>query len=109
MLEFLKENWWITIPLGTVVLIIVLLTLLFLILDLCLDHTESDAEWYQQKKEKGWEIDKKQVCFLRLPGIRRFRFCYHLIKSEMHRRSHGAFCLQEVDEWLLYAIFRGFC
>lgn len=71
--------------------------------------------WKEEKEKYGWELPKKAFFLLRLPVIRYVRWFYLNLKLRLwvHRwNSLGVGfggVAQPYDEWVLYAIYRGWC
>lgn len=75
---------------------------------------EDDVRWLEEKQENGWEVPFKAPIIFRLPVIRYFRFLYHNIKLHLHVRQYQSLGVgwggpQRYDEWVVYAIARGWC
>jgi hypothetical protein len=95
----------ILIPVAT----IVILTIIFAIHDIFGNWKESDKLWEEIKRVEGFELPQegKAPLLVRLPGIRRIRYIFVTLHADEWRRAWGALCLQPRDEWILYAISRG--
>ncbi len=71
----------------------------------------NDKKWRILQEEEGWELPEKAPWPLRLPGVRHIRFIYHAAKVERHYKLYGSLGLFSTgyDDWVLYAIRRGWC
>ncbi len=70
-----------------------------------------EKKWRKTKKERGWVLPAKAVWWKRLPIIRRFRAGFLSVKMEKHyTKGLGSIGIRTgYDEWVLYAIARGWC
>ena len=67
--------------------------------------------WYEEQKAEGWELPAKAHRALRLPLIRWIRYIHSAIRLYRHNRRwmEEGLLPGGYDEWVLYAIFRGWC
>ena len=72
---------------------------------------ESDNGWRQVKEEERWELPFKAPFLLRLPVIRYPRYLYHAYRYRRHQAYYATLGMISwgEDEWVLYAIYRGWC
>lgn len=71
------------------------------------ERENSDKLWHEHKEEYGWRLPKKSFFIFRWPAVRYFRFLFHSFRLERWVRMHGAFCANAYDEWIIWAIYRG--
>lgn len=70
----------------------------------------SDEErWRQDGIDNRWSLPKPAHWLLRLPVIRHIRAGYFSIRIEWHYGSCPVGLRTGYDEWVLYAIARGWC
>lgn len=72
-----------------------------------LEIEESDRKWHEFRKEHGLEMPEKPFFLLRLPVIRHIRYIVHVIRLEGWVRAWGGLCMSPTDEWVMWAIYRG--
>jgi hypothetical protein len=70
---------------------------------------EMDALWLQQRKEHSWNLPAPVHAFWRLPVIRWIRGAYNAWRVEQHySKGFGTIGIRTgYDDWVIYAIFRG--
>lgn len=70
-----------------------------------------DELWMKDKEEEGWVLPKKANRFLRLPVIRYFRWFGRNLTVWIHNNiwMRAGLIPSGYDEWVLYAIYRGWC
>jgi len=70
-----------------------------------------DVRWETTRKACGWELPKSAPWPLRLPVIRNIRALFASIAVERHYVDIEPFggLRTGYDEWVLYAIARGWC
>lgn len=74
--------------------------------------TEDERKWHEDQRANGWKLPAPAPRWLRLPIIRRFRAMWLDRKVEQHYRSGISYFFgarSGYDEWVLYAISRGWC
>ena len=73
--------------------------------------TEDDKRWAADRDKLGWTLPAPAAWWLRLPVIRKFRAVFIMIGMERHYAVWGAVGMARsgYDEWVLYAIARGWC
>lgn len=73
--------------------------------------SESERVWHEMKAGNGWSLPAKAPLWKRLPGIRHVRFTWNaLMVSLWHSSGPGTLGIPSgYDEWVLYAIRRGWC
>ena len=74
-------------------------------------QSKAEKMWREMKKDEGWELPEKASWPLRLPIIRHIRFAYLVMRVARHYQFYGSLGLFSTgyDEWVLYAIRRGWC
>jgi hypothetical protein len=76
------------------------------------EATKADDErWRKDRDELGWKLPPVAAWPLRLPVIRWFRATYAIMQVERHYvTGFGSFGIRTgYDEWVIYAISRGWC
>lgn len=69
-----------------------------------------DERWRADGNEWNWSLPPKAPRLLRLPIIRHFRALWLSYKIERHYAAwRGLGVRTGYDEWVLYAIARGWC
>jgi len=73
-----------------------------------------DRAWRKDGERRGWTLPPKAHWFLRLPLIRGVRFMWLAWKVDKAAYQWGQAGIglghaNERDEWVLYAISRGWC
>ena len=70
-----------------------------------------EKRWRAVQKRTGWKLPPKAHWLLRLPFICRVRGVFISIRVERHYRFWQAMgsVRSGYDEWVLYAIHRGWC
>ena len=72
---------------------------------------ENEKKWLKAKDENKWLLPSPAPLFYRLPIIRRIRGAWLAYQVERHNRlwrSMGFFPMG-YDEWVVYAVHRGWC
>lgn len=75
---------------------------------------EFDRLWREDQNQYNFELPKS-YWFLRLPIVRRIRFIYFGIRLHLWARMWNSAgigfggLISQYDEWVLYAISRGWC
>lgn len=71
---------------------------------------EDDGKWLYNKYRMGWELPTPAPRWLRAPLIRRGRAVVYAWKVSRHQaRWSGLGIPTRYDEWVVYAISRGWC
>lgn len=71
---------------------------------------QSDLNWELDKEKHGWVLPPKAHWCLRLPIVRQVRFVWLAVKIDRHYQTIGSFGIPTgYDEWVLYAIVKGWC
>lgn len=71
---------------------------------------DGDLIWRAQRDEYGWVLPVPAVWWKRLPVIRLVRAVYLLVRVEIHYEVGCGMGLKRgYDEWVIYAIRRGWC
>lgn len=75
------------------------------------DKARSEKYWNEEKEANGWELPRKAWWPLRLPIIRHGRAIFLMIMVDLfYRKGLGSIGVRSgYDEWVLYAIIRGWC
>jgi len=74
-------------------------------------RADSDGLWHLHGQQNNWILPPKAPLILRLPVIRQLRAVWHEGQVDRHNqfwRSVGTIPTG-YDEWVLYAIWRGWC
>lgn len=70
---------------------------------------ESDKRWYEDKELNNWKLPPPANYFLRLPVIRHVRAAILIYRVERHYKNIPFGLRTGYDEWIIYAIVRGWC
>lgn len=70
---------------------------------------KDDDLWEKDAERFGWELPFRASWPWRLPVIRRFRAVWHALKVDRHYAFYSRLGLARTgyDEWVIYAIARG--
>ncbi len=70
-----------------------------------------DVLWNQAAEEFGWTLPARAPWWARLPVMRHVRVIIAAYRIETHYRRWASVGLLSsgYDEWVLYAIWRGWC
>ena len=73
--------------------------------------TDDDKRWHDDRDQLGYALPRKAAWPLRMPIIRHVRFYWLSWKIEQHySMGPGSIGLRTgYDEWVLYAVWRGWC
>ena len=67
----------------------------------------SDEIWREDAADNGWSLPPPASAWKRLPVIRLFRTVYHAWRMEAHYEMWPNSLRSGYDEWVLYAMRRG--
>lgn len=70
---------------------------------------DSETRWREDGINNQWCLPERSHRFFRLPVIRHLRALYHTIRVEWHYTRCPVGLRTGYDEWVLYAIARGWC
>ena len=72
-------------------------------------RSDSDLAWQRDKIQNGWELPPKAGPVWRLPVVRHVRAVWHAWRIEDHYARMPVGIRTGYDEWVAYAISRGWC
>lgn len=76
-----------------------------------MSQEHDDMLWRRAGSRNGWIMPKRAPWLLRLPVIRTFRAAYYDWRVSRHNAAWQSVGLvpRGYDEWVIYAIARGWC
>lgn len=73
--------------------------------------SEDDKRWHEDQRRNGWRLPQPAVWPLRWPVVRHIRAAVLGWRVDRHNQAWAGVGLvpRGYDEWVLYAIARGWC